>query len=208
MSLSRQLPTLVLLVALLGACSAPVSSPTAGTSVSGVALPTQTPVVSLPAASASEQPSPSAQTAFPSMPGLSFDATQGWANRFQFTCQTGLFPPNRNDELLVALCTRQSPGDNAKVDLTIQYWPNDTVLAISTAVQPITGGSTVRGEFRTAFLQWASGLPYGGADPGAVLDWLLANEDCKTGCTLQDASVSWTRTTATGLDAVSAFVPE
>lgn len=205
---SRQLPTLALVAVLLGACSAPVSSPTAGTSGSGLAVPTQTPIVSLPAASASEQPSPTTQATFSAMPGLSFDATQGWADRFEFTCQTGLFPPNRNDELLVALCTRQSPADNAKLDLTIQYWPNNTVLAISTAVQPITGGSAVRSEFRTAFLQWASGLPYAGADAGAVLDWLLANEDCKTGCTLQDAGVSWTRTTATGLDAVSAFVPE
>jgi hypothetical protein len=141
------------------------------------------------------------------MPGLSFDATQAWADSFEFTCQTGLFPPNRNDELLIALCTRQSPADNAKLDLTIQYWPNNTVLAMSAAVQPITGGSAVKSDFRASFLQWASGLPYAGADAGKVLDWLLSKDSCAAGCAFQDGAVNWTRTTATGLDAVSAFVP-
>jgi hypothetical protein len=141
------------------------------------------------------------------MPGLSFDAAQAWALRFKFTCQTGLFPPNRNDDLLVALCTRQSPADNAKLDLTIQYWPNNTVLAVSAAIQPITVGSAMKASLRTAFMNWASELPYAGADGGKVLDWLLSGQDCSSGCAFTDGRVSWTRTSTADLDAVSAFVP-
>jgi hypothetical protein len=142
------------------------------------------------------------------MPGLSFEAAQAWAQGFGFTCQAGLFPPSRNDELLVALCTRQSVSDNAKLDLTIQYWPNNTVLAMSAALQPITSGSDVKADLPTAFMRWASDLPYAGADAGTVLDWLLAKEDCSTGCALSDGDVNWTRTSTAGLDAVSAFVSE
>lgn len=131
----------------------------------------------------------------------------GWAQDFGFTCQTGLFPPSRTDDLVVALCTRQSAADNAKLNLTIQYWPSNTVLAVSAAVQPIASGSDVGAGFRTSFMQWASQLPYEGADSGAILDWLQADEDCSTGCALEVGGVSWTRTSVEGLDAVSAFVP-
>ena len=200
-------PAFLVLATLLGACSTSLNSPTAGTSASAVAVPTPTAAATTSAGSSGQEPSSTPQATFPALPGLSFDAAQAWAASFEFTCQSGLFPPNRNDELLVALCTRQSAADNAKLDLTIQYWPNNSVLAVSAAVQPITPGSQVKPDLRTAFLRWASELPYAGADGGKVLDWLLSKEDCSAGCALADGDVSWTRTSATELDAVSAFVP-
>jgi hypothetical protein len=207
MPTSSRAPALLVLATLLAACSAPVTSQTAGTSASEPAVlsPTAGPTTS--AAPFSQEPAATPQGTFPAMPGLSFDAAQQWAKSFQFTCQSGLFPPNRDDELLVALCTRQSAPDNATLDLTIQYWPNNSVLAVSAAVQPITPGSPVKADLRTAFVRWASELPYAGADAGKVLDWLLAKEDCSTGCALTDGDVNWTRTSTADLDAVSAFVP-
>lgn len=190
----------------LAACSAPVTSRSAATSAS-LGLPTST-VAGSPAGSAAGADSATPQPNFAAMPGLTFDATLAWAQSFNFTCQSGLVPPSRDDQLLVALCARQSPADNATLDLTIHYWPNNTVLAASAAAQPITSGSKIAGDFRIAWLQWVSGLPYGGADAGAVLDWLLSDQDCSGGCTLDVGRVSWTRSTTAGVEAVSAFVPE
>jgi len=207
MSTSRRAPALFLLATLLGACSTPVTSQTVGTSASGAGELTPTAAGTTTTAPLSQEPAATPQGTFPAMPGLTFDAAQAWAKSFQFTCQSGLFPPNRDDELLVALCTRQSAPDNATLDLTIQYWPNNSVLAVSAAVQPITPGSPVKADLRTAFVRWASELPYAGADGGKVLDWLLAKEDCSTGCALTDGDVNWTRTATADLDAVSAFVP-
>jgi hypothetical protein len=200
-----RLPSLLLTAALLAACSAPLNSPSAVTSASVPALPTLAQATPEPFGSA--QPPATAQAAFPAIPGMSFDAARAWAEGFGFTCQEGLFPPNRSDALLAALCTRQAPSDNARMDLTIQYWPNNTVLAMSAALQPITTGSEPGAPVRTAFQRWASELPYAGADSGTVLDWLQSGEDCSAGCALKVGGVSWTRTSTKGLDAVSAFVP-
>jgi hypothetical protein len=152
-------------------------------------------------------PSQTAAPSFAAIPGLSFDVAQAWAEGFGLDCQTGLFPPNRTDDLVIALCQRQSAADNARVDLTIQYWPNNTVLAVSEAVQPISGGD-VSSNFRIAFLNWASGLSYSRADSGAALDWLLAKQDCSSGCSERFGPVSWTHTTAGSVEAVSSFVGE
>jgi len=168
------------------------------------------PVPSIPLATAStagtsQHPTPSAS--FAALPGLSFDAAQAWAQGFSMECQTGLIPPNGRPQLVIALCRRQSASDNAQIDLTIQYWPNNTVLAVSAAVQPISGGS-VSDEFGVAFSQWMSRLPYAGADANATLDWLLSDDDCSAGCAKDFGSVSWTRTVSRKVDAVSAFVPD
>ena len=93
------------------------------------------------------------------------------------------------------------------MDLTIQYWPNNAVLAVSAAIQPIASGSQASSQIRTAFQRWASELPYENANPGKVLSWLRSGEDCSAGCAMKVQGVHWTRTTAQGLDAVSAFVP-
>jgi hypothetical protein len=160
-----------------------------------------------PSAAASGSTEPTAGPSFASMPGLSFDAALAWAEGFSLTCQTGLFPPNRNDQLVIALCRRQSPSDNAQVDLTIQYWPDNTVIAVSAAAQPISSG-TVATDFRIAWLRWIAGLPYAGADANATLDWLLGDADCSVGCTKDFGSVSWTHSVAAQVEAVSAFTPE
>ncbi|HET7142363.1 MAG TPA: hypothetical protein VFJ03_07775 [Candidatus Limnocylindria bacterium] len=192
------------LVALLAACSTPVSSspalPSASQALTSVPQPT-------PSAAATGSSEPSATASFTSLPGLSFDAALAWAEGFSLTCQTGLFPPNRNDQLVIALCQRQSPSDNAQTDLTIQYWPNNTVLAVSASTQPING-QEIASDFRIAWLQWMSGLPYAGADADATLDWLLSEAGCSDGCTKQFGSVSWARSVTAKAEAVSAFVPE
>jgi hypothetical protein len=207
MPIARRAPTLLVLALLLAGCYVPVSERSLQASAPGAPVLTPTAIPSESAASPAVQPSPTPRASFPAMPGLSFDAAQAWAKSFELTCQTGLFPPNRDDELLVALCTRQSAADNAKLDLTIQYWPNNSVLAVSAAVQPITSGAHVKDDLRTEFMRWASQLPYAGADGGKVRDWLLASADCAAGCALTDGDVSWTRTSTADLDAVSAFVP-
>jgi len=140
------------------------------------------------------------------MPGLSYEAARSWAEDFGFACQEGLFPPNRSDELLAAVCTRQVSAQNAKMDLTIQYWPNNTVLAMSAAVQPITIGSEPSHSIITEFFRWASQLPYAKANPAAILKWLQAPDDCAAGCPMKVKGVRWTHTSRDGLDAVSAFV--
>ncbi len=192
----RRAPVVFVIAVLLVACSGPASSGTSGTSASVTVLPTPTP---------SSIPLPSGGS-FPAMPGLTYDAALAWAKDFGFACQEGLFPPNRSDELLAAVCTRQVPADNAKLDLTIQYWPNDTVLAMSAAIQPITLGSDVSSLGRNQFFRWASKLPYADAKPSVVLDWLHGPDDCAAGCPMRVKGVHWTRTSRASLDAVSAFV--
>ena len=203
MSRPLRRPAVVALAAFLAACSAPVSSSPAAPSAS-------IPVPSIPLATASiaatsQKPTPAAS--FAAMPGMSFDAAIAWAQGFSMECQTGLIPPNGNLQLVIALCRRQSASDNAQVDLTIQYWPNNTVLAVSAAAQPISGG-IVSDDFGVAFSQWMSRLPYAGADANATLDWLLSDDACSAGCTRDFGSVSWTHTVSGKVDAVSAFVPE
>jgi hypothetical protein len=195
----RRTPTFLVLAALLAACGAPVLSPTAGTSASVVALPTPTLGPGTPA--------PSGGGTFPAMPGLTYDAARSWAEEFSFECQEGLFPPNRSDELLAAVCTREVTAENAKMDLTIQYWPNNTVLAMSAAIQPITIGSEASDSIITEFFRWASQLPYAKANPAAILKWLQQLGECPAGCPMKVKGVRWTRTNKAGLHAVSAFVP-
>ena len=205
MPTSSRILFVLVVAAFLAACYVPVNNSTAVTSASEAPLPTL--VASTPPASVSAQPSASGAAAFPAIPGLTFDATRTWAEDFDFACQEGLSPPNRSDALLAAVCTRQSASDNAKMDLTIQYWPNNAVLAVSAAIQPIASGSQASSQIRTAFQRWASELPYENANPGKVLSWLRSGEDCSAGCAMKAQGVHWTRTTAQGLDAVSAFVP-
>ena len=195
---SRHAPPLLLVAALLVACSAPVSTPTASTSASLAVQPTPTP---------QSTAQPPGEGGFPAIPGLSYEAARSWAEDFGFECQEGLFPPNRSDELLAAVCTRRVAADDAKLDLTIQYWPNNTVLAMSAAIQPITIGTQASAGITRQFFKWASQLPYARANPATVLKWLQSPDECASGCAMKVKGVRWTRTSRAGLHAVSAFVP-
>jgi len=180
------------------------------------ATPSMSEMPSLAAASATPSPSPTqaiSATPVPTRPtdqpavtGLGIDDVLAFLAGQGLDCEPDI-PPRGADlptDLIGAQCIGRAFEGGPVLQVDVGYWPDGAISFVEANSCCSDDGiqRDVQPADRAAWLRWFAGIPYDGADPAAVRDWLLGNtaEMCGQGCTFTVGSASWFHAVADSYD--------